>query len=55
MCGIFGIFSCSSFVSKNDFFTLALNAQERGSDSSGIICLRNGTYEVSKADLPISI
>ena len=54
MCGIFGIFSKKNHVAESEVSTLAKHAQERGSDSSGLMIYQNGYYKVLKGDIPIS-
>lgn len=53
MCGIFGIISERSWP-RTDLVRLARHAQQRGRDSSGLLFLRNGAYNVRRADYPIS-
>lgn len=53
MCGIFGIISGRSWP-KNDLLRLARHAQQRGRDSSGLLFLRDGAYNVRRADYPIT-
>ena len=53
MCGIFGIVSASILV-KPDLIELATHAQQRGKDSSGLLFLQEGAYNVHRADFPIS-
>jgi glucosamine--fructose-6-phosphate aminotransferase (isomerizing) len=53
MCGIFGIISDSAWP-KNDLVHLSRQAQQRGRDSSGLLFLRDGGYQVHRADYPIS-
>jgi len=52
MCGIFGIVSASAPV-RSDLEKLAMHAQQRGKDSSGLLFLEDGTYQVYRADYPI--
>ena len=54
MCGIFGIFSKKNHIAESEVSTLAKHAQERGSDSSGLMIYQNGYYKVLKGDTPIS-
>jgi hypothetical protein len=54
MCGIFGIYSMSGRSTVNDIRRLAGFAEERGSDSSGIIRYSNGEYEVVRGDMPVT-
>jgi len=49
MCGIFGIIS-SSAVNKNELQLLGKHAQQRGKDSSGLIYMNNGRYQIRRAD-----
>lgn len=53
MCGIFGIVSQTSWP-KQDLVRLARHAQQRGRDSSGLLFLRSGAYNVRRADYPIT-
>lgn len=53
MCGIFGIISGSSWP-KSDLVELTRYAQQRGRDSSGLMFLRSGAYNVHRADYRIS-
>lgn len=52
MCGIFGIVSDEP-VDKNDILALADHAEQRGRDSSGLIFLESGRYEIRRADYRI--
>ena len=54
MCGIFGIFSNNKMVQDEDLRRLALYAQERGSDSSGLIYYTKDNYKSVSSDVPIS-
>lgn len=54
MCGIFGIFSDNKSVIHNDLRLLAKYAQERGSDSSGLMYINNDKYKSVSSDVPIS-
>ena len=54
MCGIFGVFIKNSTILKGELGSLAKHAQERGSDSSGLMLYRNGGYETVTGDIPIS-
>ena len=54
MCGIFGIFTKNKTVLHEDFRCLAKYAQERGSDSSGLIYYNKDNYTSVSSDLPIS-
>ncbi|MDQ7780785.1 MAG: glucosamine 6-phosphate synthetase, partial [Planctomycetota bacterium] len=53
MCGIFGIISSSKWP-KDDLVQLTYHAQQRGRDSSGLLFLRDGAYNVHRADYRIS-
>lgn len=53
MCGIFGIISAAAWP-KDDLVQLTRLAQQRGRDSSGLLFLREGTYNVHRADYRIS-
>ena len=53
MCGIFGIISRAGWP-KDDLVQLTYHAQQRGRDSSGLLFLRDGAYQVHRADYPIS-
>lgn len=53
MCGIFGIISQSTWP-KGDLVDLTRYAQQRGRDSSGLLFLRDGAYNVHRADFQIS-
>lgn len=52
MCGIFGIISPNK-VDKKDLKSLVKNSQQRGKDSSGLICLSDSQYKVYRADFNI--
>ncbi len=52
MCGIFGIISPAAWP-KEDLVKLTRYAQQRGWDSSGLLFLRDGAYNVHRADFPI--
>ena len=54
MCGIFGVFIKDSIITEGELASLAKHAQERGSDSSGLMLYRNGAYETVTGDIPIS-
>jgi len=54
MCGIFGVFIKDSTILDGELASLAKHAQERGSDSSGLMLYRNGAYETVTGDIPIS-
>ena len=49
MCGIFGIVTKSS-VDRRHLNTLAACSQQRGKDSSGLLTLKNDSYEVVRSD-----
>ena len=53
MCGIFGIISPSEWP-KDDLVQLTFHAQQRGRDSSGLLFLRDGIYNLHRADYRIS-
>jgi len=53
MCGIFGIISRAGWP-KDDLVQLTYHAQQRGRDSSGLLFLRDGAYQVHRADFRIS-
>jgi hypothetical protein len=53
MCGIFGIIASGPWP-KRDLTTLTKHAQQRGRDSSGLFFMRDGGYQVHRADRPIS-
>ena len=53
MCGIFGIISHSAWP-RDDLIQLTRYAQQRGRDSSGLFFLRDGAYNVHRADFRIS-
>jgi len=53
MCGIFGIISTSKLPTR-EFKALAVHAQQRGRDSSGLLCLRPGFGRVYRADHSIT-
>jgi hypothetical protein len=52
MCGIFGIVSRKN-VDKKDLRVLVKHSQQRGKDSSGLIYLDKGQYQVCRADYNI--
>lgn len=52
MCGIFGIISKNNIVNKH-LKVLSQHSRQRGSDSSGLIMLSNGSYFIKKADYDI--
>ena len=54
MCGIFGIFNNNTNVLHSDVISLARYAQDRGSDSSGLMYYKDGTYKTINGDIPIS-
>ena len=49
MCGIFGIISDQP-VSREDLDSLAMHAEQRGRDSSGLLILSDGRYTIHRAD-----
>lgn len=53
MCGIFGIISHKDWAT-DDLVQLTHHAQQRGRDSSGLLFLRDGAYQVHRADYRIS-
>ena len=53
MCGIFGIIS-SSTVPKADLAYLVEHSQQRGRDSSGLVVLKDGAYQVHRADYVVT-
>ena len=53
MCGIFGIISHKAWP-KHDLVQLTCHAQQRGRDSSGLLFLRDGAYQIHRADYRIS-
>jgi glucosamine--fructose-6-phosphate aminotransferase (isomerizing) len=53
VCGIFG-FVAPGGVRKSDLDRLAVHAERRGRDSSGILSLEGPTYHVDRADYPLS-
>lgn len=53
MCGIFGIISSSPWP-RDDLDRLTRYAQQRGRDSSGLFFLRDGAYNIHRADFRIS-
>ena len=53
MCGIFGIVS-SNPVNETDLSVLVKHSQQRGRDSSGLLTLSAGVYQVYRADYPIT-
>jgi len=53
MCGIFGIVSAGA-VSPSDVRLLARHSQQRGRDSSGLLCLGVGSATVYRADYSIT-
>jgi hypothetical protein len=53
MCGIFGIISHKAWP-KDDLVQLTYHAQQRGRDSSGLLFLRDGAYQIHRADYRIS-
>jgi len=53
VCGIFGIISQKAW-SRHDLVQLTCHAQQRGRDSSGLLFLRDGAYQIHRADYRIS-
>lgn len=53
MCGIFGAVSFSP-VREEELEVLVKHAQQRGRDSSGLVTFVNDTYQVYRADYPIT-
>jgi glutamine---fructose-6-phosphate transaminase (isomerizing) len=53
MCGIFGVIS-SSPVLDDELRVLVEHAQQRGRDSSGLVTFVNDTYQIYRADYPIT-
>lgn len=53
MCGIFGIISHAEWP-RDDLVQLSHHAQQRGRDSSGLLFLRDGAYNIHRADYRIS-
>lgn len=49
MCGIFGIVADSHYP-HSDLSLLATHARQRGRDSSGLVLLTDGQYQVKRAD-----
>ncbi|MGE3420287.1 MAG: hypothetical protein AB7I42_29910 [Bradyrhizobium sp.] len=52
MCGLFGIISQAEWP-KDDLTKLTDHAQQRGRDSSGLLFLKGGAYQVHRADYRI--
>ncbi|MDI1355084.1 MAG: glucosamine 6-phosphate synthetase [bacterium] len=52
MCGIFGIIAPEA-VNKGDLKLLVKHAQQRGKDSSGLIFIEGGQYNIYRADYNI--
>lgn len=52
MCGIFGIVP-ESISATPDLASLALHAEQRGRDSSGLVVARPDGYDIQRADFPI--
>ncbi len=52
MCGIFGILS-QTLVPPTLVRRLAKHAQQRGRDSSGLLCVKSGSAEIHRADYSI--
>lgn len=53
MCGIFGIISPIP-VNRNDFEVLVSHSQQRGKDSSGLLIHQTESYQVHRADYPVT-
>lgn len=53
MCGIFGIIS-PSFVSSKEIKQLAVHAEQRGKDSSGLFFAAKGDYQIYRATKAIT-
>ncbi len=53
MCGIFGMISPRE-IDKNNFKKLVTHSQQRGKDSSGLLCYQGGTYHAYRADYQIT-
>lgn len=53
MCGIFGIIS-SSVVNRKELEVLVKHSQLRGKDSSGLIFGSSDSYDIHRADYPIT-
>lgn len=53
MCGLFGIISGAPWP-ENDLAKLVHHAQQRGRDSSGLLFLRDGAYQIHRADYRIT-
>ena len=53
MCGIFGIISDHN-INSSHLWKLALNARQRGKDSSGLIYYKDENYLVTRADYDIN-
>jgi len=52
MCGIFGIIAPEA-VDKRELKLLVKHAEQRGRDSSGLIFIKNGRYQICRADYNI--
>jgi len=52
MCGIFGIVS-NGTVNHNELNLLVKHAEQRGKDSSGSVYIKDGTYQIFRADYSI--
>ena len=52
MCGIFGQISKTK-INKENFDKLVKHSEQRGIDSSGLICLKDNRYKISRADYNI--
>jgi len=53
MCGVFGQISSSS-VDKINLSKIAQHSQQRGIDSSGLVCFENGSYNIFRADFGVT-
>jgi hypothetical protein len=52
MCGIFGQIS-STLVNSNNLDKIVKHSEQRGKDSSGLICYENTGYKIHRADYPV--
>ena len=52
MCGVFG-FVGQAVLPRQDIRVLLHHSEQRGSDSSGLMLLREGDYHVLRADFAI--
>ena len=52
MCGIFGQVSSTSVI-KNNLRILVKHSEQRGKDSSGLVCYKDSIYRVYRADYEI--